>query len=315
MKFGFEVLRNLDAGGGQGGGAAGGQGGGAGGDAGGGQSGGAGGAGTGGAAGAAGTPWYKDKADERIVGTWQNNFPQHVNDPAALAIAATNSWLEAQKHLGVPADQIVRVPTKADDAAGWEALHKRLGWPGDPAKYQFKDGEGKDVDPNLATFLRDTANRLRLSPESASEFGKEVLKFSEAQAANAKTEYETKLAAGKSELATNWGANMAANMEVARAGANALGVDRDMVAALEQTMGYAKVMEMFRVVGSKTTEGKFVGGSKETGSGPMSREAAIAKKNELFADRDWLARHDKGDRTAVNELRQIEAILAATMAA
>ena len=269
----------------------------------------------GGVGGGAGTPWYQGKADERIVGTWQNNFPQHVNDPAALAVAATNSWLEAQKHLGVPAEQIVRVPTKADDAAGWEALHKRLGWPGDPTKYQFKDAEGKDVDPNLATFLRETANRLRLDPERATELSKDVLKFSEAQIANAKTEYETKLAAGKAELATNWGPNMATNLEVARAGATALGVDRDIVAALEQTVGYAKVMEMFRLVGSKTTEGKFVGGSKETGTGPMSREAAIAKKNELFADRDWLARHEKGDRTAVNELRAIEQILAASMAA
>jgi hypothetical protein len=270
-------------------------------------------AGTGGAAGNA--PWYQGKADDRIIGSWQNNFPQHIADPAALAVAATNSWLEAQKALGVPADQIVRVPTKPDDAAGWEALHKRLGWPGDPTKYQFKDGQGKDVDPSLATFLRDTAHRLRLDPDRAGELSKEVLKFSEAQITNAKTDYDTKLAAGKAELATNWGAHLAANMEVARAGAATLGVDRDMVAALEQTVGYAKVMEMFRIVGSKTTEGKFVGGDKASGTGPMSREAAIAKKNELFADKDWVARTARQDRDALRELAQIEAILAASMAA
>lgn len=270
------------------------------------------------AAAAAAGPWYKGKADDRIVGAWQNNFPQHVSDPAALAIAATTSWLEAQKALGVPADQILRVPTKDDDAAGWANVHKRLGRPDDAKDYVFKDAKGADLDPALTDFLRAAAHKANLSKSAAAQMASELVKFSETQTTNAQAEYDAKLAAGKTELAKNWGSNHAANMEVAKTGATALGVDREMVISLEQTFGYAKVMEMFRNVGSKTSEGKFVDpgkGGGNNGGGPMTLQQAIAKKDELFADQAWMARMAKNDRAAMRELEQIEHIMAASMAA
>lgn len=263
-------------------------------------------------------PWYKGKADDRIVGAWQNNFPQHVSDPAALAIAATTSWLEAQKALGVPADQILRVPTKDDDAAGWANVHKRLGRPDDAKDYVFKDAKGADLDPALTDFLRSAAHKANLSKGAAAQMAAELVKFSETQTNTAKAEYDAKLAEGKSELAKNWGSNHAANMEVAKTGAAALGVDREMVISLEQTFGYAKVMEMFRNVGSKTSEGKFVDpgkGSGNNGGGPMTLQQAIAKKEALFADQEWMARAAKNERGAMLELEAVERIMAASMAA
>ncbi len=274
-----------------------------------------GGNGTGGGGGAPSAPWYQGKADDRIIGAWQNNFPQHVNDPALLAVAATTSWLEAQKALGVPADQILRVPTKADDPA-WSNVWKRLGRPDQPTEYVLKNAKGEDLAAPVADWLRSTAHKANLSKDAAATIAAEFAKFNETQVTNAQAEYDAKLAEGKSELAKNWGSNHAANLEVAKAGARALGVDAQVVASLEQTIGYAKVMEMFRVVGSKTSEGKFVAspnGAGNNGNGPMTLQQAIAKKEELFADKLWVDKFSKGDRAAARELEAIEHIMAAAM--
>ena len=64
-----------------------------------------------------------------------------------------------------------------------------------------------------------------------------------------------KLALEKAELAKSWGSNYAANKIVAENAARALGIDPAAVAALEQQVGYGKVMEMFRTIGAKIGAG------------------------------------------------------------
>ena len=80
-----------------------------------------------------------------------------MTDPAALAAAVTTSYLNAQQLLGAPADQLVRMPTKPDDEAGWAALHKRMGKPDKAEDYILKTADGKDLDAPLADALRAAA--------------------------------------------------------------------------------------------------------------------------------------------------------------
>ena len=264
------------------------------------------------------TAWYQGKADDATIGYLQNRHAAIMNDPAQVALAVIKSHREAETRLGVPADQLLRVPTKPDDVDGWSTVYRRLGRPDDPKDYVLKDAKGQDLDASTADFLRQTLHKANMPKDAAALVAAELAKFTEKVNADAKADYDAKLATGKQELTKNWGSNAAANLEVAKAGARALGVDVEMVSSLEQTFGYAKVMEMFRVVGSKTSEGSFVSapnGASSNGGGPMTLQQAMAKKEELFNDMQWKDRFFKQDRQAVRELEQIEHIVAAAMGA
>lgn len=295
---------NLDAGGTGGAGVAGGAGG---------TTVGAPGAGGSGAGGTTPPPWYAGKADERTVATWQNNFPQHMTDPAALAAAVTASYLNAQQLLGAPADQLLRVPSRPDDQPAWDAFHKRLGKPDKAEDYVFKTADGKDLDASLAEALRAAAFKTHLPKDTAATMAAEVAKFEASRHTAAQADYDAKIAAERTALATNWGANAAVNKEMAKAGAKALGFDADMVDALEKVVGYSKLMEVFRGVGTKTSEGQFHLAPKGQGTapgGPMSVDQAKARKQELFADKAWAQKASNGGVAENRELLALDTIIA-----
>ena len=127
-------------------------------------------------------PWYQGKFDERTLGHVQNHFPQHLNDPAALAVAAVQSQLSAQKLLSAPPSELVRIPTKADDPL-WNDVHKRLGRPDRPDEYVVKNAKGEDLDAPMAEWLRNTAHKLNLPKDAAPTLASELLKFGEKQTA------------------------------------------------------------------------------------------------------------------------------------
>ena len=106
------------------------------------------------------------------------------------------------------------------------------------------------------------------------------------------------------------------NKEMAKAGAKALGFDAEMVDALEKVVGYSKLMEAFRGVGTKTSEGQFHLAPKGQGTapgGPMSVDQAKARKQELFNDKDWAARCDRGGVAENRELLALTTIIASGM--
>ncbi len=94
-------------------------------------------------------------------------------------------------------------------------------------------------------------------------------------------------------------------MVVAQAAVRALGVDPTAVAALEKAVGYAKVMDLFRNIGSKIGEDRFVSGGGSNTGNVMTKEQAIAEKAALKRDEAWVSRYLKG---GVEEKRQLNAL-------
>ena len=231
-------------------------------------------------------PWYTGKIDDATVGYLQTRYPSDLNDPVKVALGAIKSHREAERHLGVDPAQLLRIPVKADDADGWNNVHKRLGRPDNATDYELKDHKGADLDEGTAAAFRAAAHKANLSKDAAKVLASEMAKFGEAQAENARLEHENRLVGAKAELTKNWGANFAVNKEMAKAGASAVGFDRDIVEALEKTAGYAKTMEALRKIGASTQEGKFVQGGQNGGASgqPMTLQQAMEKKNDLFND-------------------------------
>ncbi len=100
-------------------------------------------------------------------------------------------------------------------------------------------------------------------------------------------------------------------MFVARQAAQALGIDPATVQTLENAIGYDKVMEMFRNVGARIGEDKYVqgGGSNGQGGGAMTQGQAMARKTELMADKGWVSKYLAGDAAAQREMTALNTMI------
>ena len=215
---------------------------------------------------------------------------------------------EAEKFVGAPANEILRLPKDAN-APEWAAVHERLGKPKEAKEYDLstvKRTGDKAIDDALADTLRQAAYEGNVSKESATRIAANIVKYLDGKEAADAALYADKLATERAELDKNWGNNKAANMVVAQAAAAALGIKPEAVAAMEKVVGYAQIMEMFRTIGTKIGEDRFImapGGAG--GNGIMTRDQAVAEKNSLKADGAWVNRFLAG---GMEERRKMEAL-------
>jgi hypothetical protein len=265
-----------------------------------GEGGGGGGSGNGGGGGN-GTPWHQGVEPE-ILGHWQNKG-YDLGDPKNVAIEVTKQARELQKHFGVPADQLLRLPKDASDEAGWKGVYSRLGVPAEAKDYDFaavKRADGADLDPALSDALRASLHKARVGKDAAPEVVKAVVKSLDDSAAAAAADKTAKLNAEKAELAKLWGQNADMNRLQAMQAVKRLGVAPEVVAKLEGELGYAGVMEMFRKIGAGTSEDSFIQGDKGGGA-PATMDGAKARMAELQADQAWTKRLLAGDVAARRE--------------
>lgn len=256
-------------------------------------------------------PWYDGKLDAELVGHMQNR-KWDAMPVEEVAINAIKSHKEAERMLGVPRDELVRVPKDIKDEAGWKALHDRLGVPADPKDYDFstvKTAAGEALDQALADTLRAAAAKAKLPKDAAAAVAAEVQKHLDSTSAAKAAEMTDALNKEKADLAKNWGVNHAANMVVAQAAVKALGIDPSVVAALEKQIGYAKVMDMFRQIGSKIGEDKFVVNNSGGNNGIMTVQQATARKAELENDSEWAKRYMAGGAAENREMSALIRII------
>lgn len=249
--------------------------------------------------------WYG--TDPEVVGYLQNRG-LHDKTPNEVALAAIKGHQEAQKFIGVPAAQLVRLPTEASDEAGWKSVWSRLGAPDAPEGYDFsgvKNAAGEPLAPAMVDAIRAASVSAHLPKDAAPALAAAVQKVIDAQAAETATVGAAALETARAALKTNWGANYEGNMFVAKQAAAALGVTAEVVNALEGQVGYDKVMEMFRNIGSKIGEDKFISNLNPNLPGVKTREQAVAEKAELMADPNWAKRYLEG---GAQERRQMDAL-------
>lgn len=256
-----------------------------------------------------GTPWYEGKADAEAIGYLQARGWD--KDPVTAALEAGKAHREATKMLGVPADQLARIPKK-DDVAAWEQFHQKVnGKPADLKDYDFSNVKRKDgtaLPDSLAGTLRTMAHKLNLGKEAAPTLAKDFLAAIETADAAAIAEREQAIAAEHDKLADNWKAGFETNMLIARRTATTLGITEDKVAALEKVIGYSGVMNMLRNLGGIIGEDKYL--KPDGGGGParMTKEMAVAKISELKGDRDWSKRYLDGGSAEVREFSDLHTI-------
>lgn len=221
-------------------------------------------------------------------------------------LQASKFHREAEKLIGAPANEIVRLP-KDPASPDWTAVWKRLGAAAAAEDYKFegvkREGD-KALDPSLVDTLRKASFEAHLSPDNANAFAKQVVTHLDKIESGRIAEQQATLETEQKALKDNWGAKFVANSVIAASAATALGVSKDELEALGNTRGYAKVMEMFRNIGTKIGEDRFV--LSQSGSGNvMTKEQANAEKSALKADTAWVKRFLQG---GVEEKRKMEAL-------
>lgn len=260
------------------------------------------------AAAAASKPWH-DGLDPLLIGHAQNKG-WDLNDPKAAFSAAAKSSAELQKHFGVPADQLLRLPKDTTDEAGWSAVRQRLGAPKEAKEYDFsgvKYADGGDLDQSFTDAMRGVLHKAGTPKEAAPEVLKTVVKWlgdadsAESAAKTARLQTEMR------ELDAEWGSNKEFNRLTAMQGARrAVGDDlgaKKLIDAMQDAIGYKATMEFWRKVGAGTSEDTFVEMNK--GGSPTTMNGAKARIAELQADPDFVARYLKGSLKEVAEMNNL----------
>ncbi len=219
----------------------------------------------------------------------------------------TKSYRELEKHFGVPADQLLKMPKADAKPEDIKAFWQRLGAPDKPTDYDFSSVKlnGEPLDQAFVDSMREAMAQNFIPKERATQIAEAFAKYVERDFQARQTLNAAKLAEEAETLRKNWGTQYDYNHLKAMDGARRLGISKEAVTAMEKEIGYAGVMEAMRKIGAGTSEAQWVdtGVSPNGGPGniPMTREGAQARLNERMNDKAWASRLTSGDMDAHRE--------------
>jgi hypothetical protein len=260
------------------------------------------------AAAAAAPKWYAG-ADPALIGHLQSHG-WDAKSPTDAALEAVKAHQNAAKLIGHPPEKVARIP-EPNDEAGWKTFYERLGAPTDAKAYDFS--KVTFADPAQGDFVRAQAAALHLNQDAALVLAQNVVKNAATAAASSLAEKTAAIELERTALKKDWGANEAANLFTVRRTAEALGITKEQVDALEKMegVGYTKVMQMFLNIGQKMGEDTFVRNTAPGGAGVMSGEQASARRQELLTDSAWTARYQAGGKKELAEMLAVQTVLLA----
>jgi hypothetical protein len=222
---------------------------------------------------------------------WTAKFEPEVKGYAELKgwkdpAEAVRSTMNMEKLLGVPADQIIRMP-KADDAEGMTKVFDRLGRPAKADGYKFTapEGAGENFVKNAQGWFHEAGLTEGQAAKVVEKFGADV-----AQTRKAAAEAEALRAKeGVEKLNKEWGAAMDKNTAIVDGVAREFGMSAEQVLGLRKALGPDGAMKFLYSIGQKLGEDTFVaqnGGPKGFGN-VMTPDAAKARITALKADKEF----------------------------
>lgn len=257
-------------------------------------------------------PWYDGKVtDAEILGHIQTKG-WDKKTPIDVAVEAITAHRAAEKLIGAPATEMVRIP-KADAAeADVKAFWQRLDAGVEAKDYDLsalKRADGSALDEKLAGVIQAAAAANLVPKSKVLGFADAIVKHLDGLDSEAAAVKTAALTAEQATLTKNWGVNKEANLFIAKQAAAKLGIAPEAVAALEKEVGYAATMEMFRLIGTKIGEDRFINNPANPGSGAMSRDQAVARLEDLKKDKAFTAKYLAGDTAAKREMAALNLLI------
>ena len=254
--------------------------------------------------------WYSELPEP--VRAHITNRGHDKEEPAVAAAKLAEAHFAAQKLIGVPPEQVVRLPKDPTDPGYLEAYNRvaQFGAPKDGYKFddvKFKDGTA--LAPEIAKAVNDVAAELHLPAHAATRIAQSLVTLAETDAAADATERATAVAAMQATMRANWGANYDLNMFKVSKVAETLGWDKSVIDGLQTQVGGDKLLGALVALGDKMGEAPMHRG--ETGGGPtnMTRDQAVIRKAEIMTDAQTRKFTDAEMAAAQRELIQLATII------
>lgn len=245
--------------------------------------------------------WFDGQSDD-VVGYLQNRGLDKLS-PAEAAFKTIEAHRAAEAKLGVPSNQLVRLPKNEEDAEGREALWKALGRPGEAKDYGL--GDIPDVDQQFVDLFGPIAHSANLTKQQAQDVTRALAEFT---AKNTHDEIEAQKAATaveKQEIAKEWGQYAQANALTVEKAFEKLGFKEEEVGAIVNALGYKRTMSTFLEIGSKLGEDVFVTNQLPGGPGRYTPQGARDRIEELKRDTAWTQAYLNGDTAKIKEFSDL----------
>lgn len=256
------------------------------------------------AAPAASGKWYEPLGFDADTVGWMENRGLTGMDATEATKNAINGFRNAEKFLGVPKDQLLRMPNfEKAEATELNEFWGKLGKPADPKDYGIKVPDGQPTD--YADFMAQAMHAAHV-PKGMAEA---LVKANEGYLAKmAEAQQAAKVDANKAQVETlkkEWGEAHDAQLGLAKNAAAELGVTEAHLDALQDVLGYDGTMKFFASIGEKFSEPQFHSGNGGDSSGPMTPTKAQARIKELQGDKEWAAKYLAGNTEARAEMERL----------
>lgn len=257
------------------------------------------------------TKWFDALDDENK--NYINSRGLGDTDPIQAFLNAAKAHRDAQAFIGVPTEQVLKLPKSDAPPEEWDAVWQKLGYSTNKDDYKLE----AVTDEGLRSFIQAQAAALHLSPTAAAKFAGETTAYLEKTATAQSSEEQIANVRAAEQLRNSWGPNYQANMTIAdraylaiqaAAGFTAEQMQANMT-KLKEANGTEGVMQMLLAVGQRIGEDGFVAGGvapTDPASLIASREQAIARKAELSADEEWRKRFLNGGVAEVREMAALD---------
>ncbi len=251
-------------------------------------------------------PWH-DGIDAALLGVAQNKGWK-LDSPKEAFVTAAKAYQEAQSRLGIPAEELIRLPKPNAPEADVKAFLGRIGVPAEAKEYDLsgvKFADGTALDTGFADTMRAALHDARVPKDRAAGVVDRIVKFMEAGDTADKAEETAAVNAQMTALKTNWGTKYDLNLQLAKTALERLGAAARLDAAATQAawdalskvggIGSAAAMEMLLTVATKMGEPAFIGGGGLPNQ-PLSQDAAKAEIDALKKDPQFRQRLLDGGR-------------------
>ena len=199
-------------------------------------------------------------------------FWETVQDPNLRTFAQTKGWQDAEsvvksafnaeKLIGAPADEMLRVPKNAG-LTEFRQVGQRFGLPESPDKYDLPTGENLPADEGYLSHMKNAFHELGIPASVAKALAEKNNEYQQQNMEKISADYNAKATAEDQDLRREWGNGYERQMALAKTAAKQLGLDGEVIDAIEIAKGYAGTMKFLAELGVKTGEDTFVAGETE----------------------------------------------------
>jgi len=213
------------------------------------------------------------------------------------------SYHNLERLQGVPPEQLLKMPEKADDPA-WNDLWGKLGVPETAEEYKLAVPEGDDGEfaKKASVWFKDA----NIPVEAARKIAEAVNADNAARTVEAEEKYHAGIKADTEMLQKDLGLAFEDKMNVAKGVYKAFELTKEQVDGMEAAMGYGPLMKFLINIGERMGEANFVapggGGPSDGVLTPMAAQAEIAK---LKTDAEFTKKIGDGNKDARDKLERL----------